>query len=90
MRIFKFYSQGCIPCKTLSLVLDKLKKEVYNSSIEVVEIDIETASPLTLEVYNVTSVPTLAYLHGDGRIETLVGFNGEVKTKAWIDSLRGD
>ena len=92
MRIIKFSTPSCKACKNLSLVLDKLNKEVYNGTIEVVEVDAssEEADDL-VAMYGVSSVPVLGYIANTKELpKTLVGFKGEQKTREWIDGLIGD
>ena len=61
MKLLKFYSKTCGPCRLMSKVIESLNSE----SLEVVSIDI-AEDPAIAESYNVRSVPTLVFLDNAG------------------------
>lgn len=68
MKLIKFYTSWCGPCKTLSLLL----KQVDLSGVELVEIDAEEA-PETAERYGVQSVPVLVLEVNGVEVERING-----------------
>lgn len=55
--LIDFYANWCGPCKTLSPILDNLKKEL-GSGIKIIKIDVDKNQPLA-QINNVKGVPTL-------------------------------
>jgi len=55
--LIDFYATWCGPCKTLSPILDSLKKEL-GSNIKILKIDVDKNQPLA-QKNNVKGVPTL-------------------------------
>ena len=55
--LIDFYATWCGPCKTLSPILDSLKKEL-GTSVRIIKIDVDKNQPLA-QKYNVKGVPTL-------------------------------
>ncbi len=87
MKVYKFYSQGCGPCK----VVDKNLKEV---GIKYTSIDImnesEYASPdddySMLEYYKIRSVPTLIITNDEGKVmDKFVGVITTAKLRELIE-----
>ncbi len=68
MKVYKFYSDGCGPCKVLEKNLKEAKLKY--SSINIAN-DLEYASPdddySMLEYYKVRSVPTLIITNDEGK-----------------------
>lgn len=52
-----FYASWCGPCRVMSTVVDKLRKEL-GDKVTIVKVDVDEEEELSLE-YNVQSVPTL-------------------------------
>jgi len=55
--LIDFYATWCGPCKTLSLILEKLKGEL-GTGIKIIKIDVDKNQPLA-QKNNVKGVPTL-------------------------------
>ena len=62
MKLLKFYSKTCGPCRLLSKIIESLKVE----DLEVVSIDIAENNSI-VEEYSVRSVPTLVFLNNEGK-----------------------
>ena len=68
MKILKFYSDHCGPCKQQSKILDKV-------NVEVESIDVENANNILLvEHYNILNLPTLVVLDDEDNV--IHRFNG--------------
>lgn len=52
-----FYASWCGPCRVMSTVVDKLRKEL-GDKVTIVKLDVDEEEELSLQ-YNVQSVPTL-------------------------------
>lgn len=52
-----FYASWCGPCRVMSTVVDKLRKEL-GDKVTIVKVDVDEEEELSLQ-YNVQSVPTL-------------------------------
>jgi thioredoxin 1 len=83
MKILKFYSPTCPPCKRLSQLMLALGKPKY----EVEDINISDAKNIVIRnKYLVTGVPTLIVLDDDGNeVKRVVGFSQAVR-----DTLYGE
>ncbi|MDE1191314.1 MAG: thioredoxin domain-containing protein [Arachidicoccus sp.] len=64
--LLEFFADWCMPCKTLSPIIDKIENKV-NSLIDVKKINIDKEKNLTAEFY-IQSVPTLILLDNNGEI----------------------
>ena len=74
MKLLKFYSQSCQPCKALSPLVDKLAKE-YDLQVIPVSID---EFPEDAHNWNVRAVPTLILVDkGEGEVARKVGAMSE-------------
>ena len=69
MKIIKFQTQSCAPCKMLSPILESISKEF---GVEVETINVEN-DPLMGRKYGVRSVPTLVFEHAGQRTATIIG-----------------
>ena len=81
MKILKFYSDTCMPCKAMQSFLD-------NEGISTTAVNIATDSEL-VEKYGVMNVPTLILIDDEGNEkDRLVGFNSLLigKVRVWQKS----
>ena len=66
MKILKFYTPTCMPCRALGKILEQLDVEVEN--INAME-DIEK-----VDMYNICTTPTLIFLNEEGKeVQRTVG-----------------
>jgi thioredoxin len=80
MKILKFYSQSCAPCKMLTPILESIQ-QTYD--VEVQSVDVEKEPRLAM-AYAIRSVPTLVFEHEGNRVSTIIGMSNR---KTILDSL---
>ncbi len=79
MKIIKFYSDTCGPCKALESNLNK-------AQIEYTSINVETDSENLIEKYNIRGIPTLIKLNDkDEIIDKFVGVMTVEQLKHWCN-----
>lgn len=84
IKVIKFYSTGCGPCKMLAPILNKLKDEY---KFELKEVCVDDGVPKEYETLNITSVPTLLIYKDNTLVEKIVGLTQESKLKEIIGGL---
>lgn len=77
MKILKFFSEWCGPCKTLS-------KAFENTKIEHQDIDVDENEEL-VDKYHIKSIPTVIVLNNEG--EELGRFIGSRNKKQLLEEL---
>ena len=83
MQILKFYSETCVPCKTLTTML---AGEPFN--IEAVNINTDPVKTLK---YNVRSVPTLVFIDSEGEaLHRVTGLVTGETVKEILNDLQGN
>lgn len=83
MTILKFYADWCIPCKTLTTVLDTLDVKTENINIEL--------DPKAAIKHSVRKVPTLIFLDDEGNVTgRLHGVPNGEEIKEKIDEAQGN
>jgi len=80
LKIIRFTSSWCQPCKALAPILDQLQLENPNISFET--IDVDQNKEITSN-YRVTSVPTIVFVKNGIEATRFTG----VKSKTVIQSL---
>ena len=79
VKILKFYTETCMPCRALGKILDKIKDveiEPINANEDVAKVN----------EYNVCATPTLVFLNDGKEFERTVGLISESKIKEIIAS----
>lgn len=66
-RILKFEREGCMPCKKLDMILNKLGIEVEHWNLDTYESDGD------INLYQLSSTPTLVRINNDGSFDKLTG-----------------
>lgn len=66
-RILKFEREGCMPCKKLDMILNKLGIEVEHRNLDTYESDSD------ISLYQLSSTPTLVRINNDGSFDKLAG-----------------
>lgn len=80
VKILKFYTPTCMPCRALSKVLDKLE------NIEICSID-ASEDVAKVNEYNICATPTLVFLRDGEEFERTVGMVSESKIKEIISNV---
>lgn len=78
MKLIKFYTQTCGPCKVMKPVVEKLVAS--HPEIEYQEIDCTLGVP---DGWDIRNVPTLLFMEGDETKHRVVG----IKTYEYLESL---
>lgn len=63
-KMIEFFSENCAPCKILEPILNEIEKE---NKVTIAKINIDNNKDL-IEVYDISSVPTILFLDGKGNI----------------------
>lgn len=80
MKIIKFYSNTCGPCKVLESNLNK-------AQIEHISIDVEVDSENLIDKYNIKGIPTLIKLNDEDEvIDKFVGVMAVEQLKHWCNN----
>jgi thioredoxin-like negative regulator of GroEL len=78
MKIIRFTSDSCQPCKTLAKTLSEIETTL---PIEVVDVE---NTPGAAEKYKIRSVPTLLITEESEEISRLVGSVSKEKLQTWL------
>lgn len=82
VKILKFYSPSCMPCKLLTNVLKE--EQIEHESIDITD-DINS---VLVAKYNIRTVPVLIRVDSMGNEkDRLLGFPGTAKVKAFCDEI---
>ena len=80
MKILKFYTPTCMPCRALGKILDKMNLEV--ESIDATENIAE------VDRYNVCTTPTLIFLNDKGEeLERTTGLVPQTRIQEILDKM---
>lgn len=82
-----FWAEWCMPCNTLSPVLEKLAKE-YNGKFVLAKVNVEEARTKAQE-YKVMSIPSVKMFKGGKVIDEFIGALPEEQVKEWLDKNLG-
>ena len=70
LKLVKFYTTWCVPCKMLTPILNQLKQE-FNLEIE--EINADNGVPEEYSSYNIMSTPTVLVFKDGKFVEKIQG-----------------
>ena len=79
-----FYAEWCSPCRQLSPVLEEVSKEIGETKLKVVKMNIDE-SPETPTSFGVRGIPTLIMFKGGEAVATHSGAITKSKLSAWIN-----
>ena len=74
MKILKFYTDTCMPCKAIGKILDKIEG-VEIISVNAIENTEET------DKWGIFSTPTLIFIDGDKEVGRITGMTTESKIR---------
>jgi thioredoxin 1 len=77
-----FWAPWCGPCRTLSLILDELSKELAND-LDIVKVNIEE-NPATAAACSVVSLPTMILFKQGRQLSRKVGATGKSDLRHWV------
>lgn len=83
--IIDFYADWCMPCKTLSPILEELSKE-YEGKINIYKIDTEDQPELS-GMFGIRSIPSILFIPKDGEPQMSVGVLPKNKFKEVIEDV---
>jgi len=83
--ILDFYATWCRPCKMLAPELTQLQKN-YKGKILVYKIDIDQ-EPELATVFSIQSVPTVYFIHPNGKYDGILGYRSYDELKQIVDTF---
>ncbi len=69
-----FYATWCMPCKTMSPIIEEIAKE--HKDVKFVKVDIDENEELAIE-YNIMSIPTMIIIQNGEIVKTFVGIKSK-------------
>jgi thioredoxin len=83
--IVDFYADWCAPCRMLSPILDQVSKE-YAGHVKIVKVNVD-AEPGLASQFNVTSIPTLAFVVNGEVVGQSSGIPSKSALKSVLDQM---
>lgn len=83
--IAEFYSDSCVPCKQLSVILGDLEEE-YEDKVKIVKVNVNFSAELT-EKYHVMASPTTLFFKNEKEVERIVGIAKKDALKDIVEKL---
>lgn len=82
LKVIDFYADWCGPCKVLSPMIEKLKEN--NPDITIEKINVDENRELAQE-FSVRNIPTVIFLKGDEVVAREIGVKQESYYQSLID-----
>lgn len=82
LKVIDFYADWCGPCKVLSPMIEKLKEN--NPDITIEKINVDENMELVKE-FSVRNIPTVIFLKGDEVVAREIGVKQESYYQSLID-----
>ncbi len=82
LKVIDFYADWCGPCKVLSPMIEKLKEN--NPDITIEKINVDENMELAKE-FSVRNIPTVIFLKGDEVVAREIGVKQESYYQSLID-----
>ena len=84
--VIDFMADWCLPCKTISPILEQLEKE-YGNKIDFFTVNVDEQYDF-VELFLIKSVPTLVFCPGNGKkSETIIGSSSKQKIEEKLKNL---
>lgn len=85
IKVIKFSSTWCQPCKMLAPIMDQVKSEVSGVSFQEVDVDSDSSSAIK---YNVRSVPTIIIEKDGSEVKRISGMTSKPSLISLINSYK--
>jgi thioredoxin len=85
VAIVDLWAPWCGPCRVLGPIVDDLARQ-FEGRVKVAKLDIDQ-NPVTMERYNVRSIPTLLFFRAGRLVETVVGLRTKNELTARLEKL---
>ena len=82
--VVDFWATWCAPCKAMAPVVEKLADE-FAGKLAIGKLDVDDNQELAIR-YGVMGIPTLGLFRGGKMVDRMVGFSGEARIKAWMET----
>jgi len=82
LKVIDFYADWCGPCKVLSPMIEKLKEN--NPDVTIEKINVDENRELAQE-FSVRNIPTVIFLKGDEVVAREIGVKQESYYQSLID-----
>lgn len=83
--VIDFYADWCGPCKMLAPVLEEVS-EKYAGKLDIYKVNVEQEEELSA-LFNIRSIPTLAFIPMDGKIQITQGAVGKPQLEEAIEHI---
>lgn len=85
VKVVKFYSTTCGPCKQFAPIFDEIQEEFPEFAFSEVCTD---DAPFTTAEYQVTTVPTVIVIDGTQELDRVSGIISKPKLRKCLDAYR--
>tara|TARA_R100001244_G_scaffold25113_4_gene25664 strand:- start:106043 stop:106294 length:252 start_codon:yes stop_codon:yes gene_type:complete len=83
MKILKFYTETCGPCRLMAAIVQKVSTE-YEVELE----SIDASQDERASQYKITAVPTFVLVSEEGELDRKTGVVPYPQFKDWVDEYR--
>ena len=80
IKVLKFYTETCIPCRTLGKILSRIKE------LEVIPVN-ALEDIAKVDEYNVFATPTLIFLKDDKEVKRTHGMKSEAEIRKILEEI---
>lgn len=83
--VLEFYSDSCVPCKQMAVILGDLEEE-YEDKIKIAKVNVNFSETLA-EQYEVMASPTILFFKDGNEVKRISGLIGKPALKEIIDDI---